>query len=126
MIAPWNDGQLSPQDWLCVLQYCPSSELVHLPRRFALCKLWMRAAVDGCQLPAMVNLRRKMWSKEPGTTDPLAPFGIVTLASAGSECGSDIGGMRKSQMRALQTLVFEIVVVAVRMRTRRYVDVTRD
>eukprot|EP01043_Picozoa_sp_COSAG02_P078030 COSAG02_NODE_17371_length_1009_cov_1.520879_1_plen_56_part_10 len=50
-------------------------------------------------MPAMVNLWRKTWSKEPGTTDPLAPFGIVTLASGGSEGGSDIGGMRWSQVR---------------------------
>jgi hypothetical protein len=43
---------------------------------------------------AMVELWRKSWSREAGTTDPLAPFGIVTLASGGSEGGSDIGGMR--------------------------------
>jgi hypothetical protein len=54
---------------------------------------------DGCQMPAMVNLWRKTWSKVPGTTDQLAPFGIVTLASGGSEGGSDIGGMRWSQVR---------------------------
>jgi hypothetical protein len=51
----------------------------------------------GCQMPAMVDLWRKTWSAEPGTTDPLAPFGIITLASGGSEGGSDIGGMRWSQ-----------------------------
>ena len=45
----------------------------------------------------MVDLWRKTWSKVPGTTDPLAPFGIVTLASGGSEGGADIGGMRWSQ-----------------------------
>ena len=45
----------------------------------------------------MVDLWRKTWSKTPGTTDPLAPFGIVTLASGGSEGGADIGGMRWSQ-----------------------------
>ena len=48
-------------------------------------------------MPAMVDLWRKTWSKTPGTTDPLAPFGIVTLASGGSEGGADIGGMRWSQ-----------------------------
>ena len=51
----------------------------------------------GCQMPALVALWRKQWSATPGTTDPLAPFGVVTLASGGSEGGSDIGGMRWSQ-----------------------------
>ena len=51
----------------------------------------------GCQMPAMVDLWRREWSKVNGTTDPQAPFGIVTLASGGSEGGSDIGGMRFSQ-----------------------------
>jgi hypothetical protein len=51
----------------------------------------------GCEMVAMVNLWRKTWSKEPGTTDPLAPFGIVSLASGGSEGGTDIAGMRWSQ-----------------------------
>ena len=45
----------------------------------------------------MVDLWRKTWSAVSGTTDPLAPFGIVTLASGGSEGGADIGGMRWSQ-----------------------------
>jgi hypothetical protein len=53
---------------------------------------------------AMVDLWRKTWSKEPDTTDPLAPFGIVTLASGGSEGGSDIGGMRWSQTGNFGTL----------------------
>ena len=53
---------------------------------------------------AMVDLWRKSWSKRPGTTDPLAPFGIVTLASGGSEGGSDIGGMRWSQTGNFGTL----------------------
>ena len=51
----------------------------------------------GCEMVAMVELWRKSWSASPGTTDPLAPFGIVTLASGGSEGGPDIGGMRWSQ-----------------------------
>merc|ERR1711918_340430 len=51
----------------------------------------------GCQLPAMVRSWRQQWSAEMGTTDPSAPFGVVTLASGGSEGGSDIGGMRWSQ-----------------------------
>ena len=48
----------------------------------------------GCAMVAMVDLWRKSWSATVGTTDPLAPFGIVTLASGGSEGGADIGGMR--------------------------------
>ena len=32
-----------------------------------------------------------------GTTDPLAPFGVVTLAAGGGEGGTDMGGMRFSQ-----------------------------
>jgi len=40
---------------------------------------------------------RKVWSETPGTTDPLAPFGIVTLASSGSEGGPDMGAMRLAQ-----------------------------
>lgn len=45
----------------------------------------------------MIDLWRTSWSKTKGTTDKLAPFGIVTLASGGSEGGPDIGGMRWSQ-----------------------------
>jgi hypothetical protein len=58
----------------------------------------------GCEMVAMVDLWRQAWSKESGTTDPLAPFGIVTLASGGSEGGSDIGGMRWSQTGNFGTL----------------------
>ena len=58
----------------------------------------------GCMLPTMVDLWRKSWSKVPGTTDPLAPFGVVSLASGGSEGGPDIGGMRFSQTANYGTL----------------------
>merc|ERR1712185_479649 len=52
----------------------------------------------GCQLPAMVAEWRRLWSAVPGTTDPLAPFGVVTLAAGGSE-GHDenMAAMRWSQ-----------------------------
>lgn len=43
----------------------------------------------GCEMVAMVDLWRRAWSKEPDTTDPVAPFGIVTLASGGSEGNSN-------------------------------------
>lgn len=39
----------------------------------------------GCALPAMVASWRALFSAEAGTTDPLAPFGIATLAAGGSE-----------------------------------------
>lgn len=51
----------------------------------------------GCQMPALVAEWRKHWSVTAGTTDPLAPFGVVTLAPGGDEGGKDIGGMRWSQ-----------------------------
>ena len=51
----------------------------------------------GCMMPALVDLWRREWSRVPGTTDPRAPFGVVTLAAGGSEGGSDIAGMRWSQ-----------------------------
>ena len=41
-----------------------------------------------CNQQALVDGWRKIFSATPGTTDPLAPFGIVTLASSGSEGGS--------------------------------------
>lgn len=51
----------------------------------------------GCLMPRLVRRWRQLWSSEPDTTDPLAPFGVVTLAKGGSEGGHDIGGMRWSQ-----------------------------
>ena len=50
-----------------------------------------------CEQLALVTGWRKVWSEVEGTTDPLAPFGIVTLASSGSEGGPDIGAMRLAQ-----------------------------
>ena len=50
-----------------------------------------------CEQRALVAGWRKVWSETPGTTDPMAPFGIVTLASSGSEGGADIGAMRLAQ-----------------------------
>ena len=52
----------------------------------------------GCELPAMVADWRSVWSATPGTTAPLAPFGIVTLAAGGSEGHSGaMAAMRWSQ-----------------------------
>ena len=52
----------------------------------------------GCELPALVRDWRRVWSREPHTTDPLAPFGVVTLAAGGSEgFGQNMSDMRWSQ-----------------------------
>ena len=51
----------------------------------------------GCDQVALVALWRKQWSSS-SATDPLAPFGIVTLASGGSEgAGYHMAHMRWSQ-----------------------------
>jgi sialate O-acetylesterase len=52
----------------------------------------------GCALPTLVALWREKWSAQPNTTDPLAPFGVVTLhPRAGWMAAYDYGGMRWSQ-----------------------------
>lgn len=53
----------------------------------------------GCSLSAMVAAWRHLFSAEAGTTNPLAPFGIATLAAGGSEGAgpSAMSGMRWSQ-----------------------------
>eukprot|EP01046_Picozoa_sp_COSAG06_P039842 COSAG06_NODE_4759_length_3977_cov_6.284683_7_plen_91_part_01 len=54
----------------------------------------------GCQMPAMIDAWREYWATTPGTTDKLAPFGIVTLAAGGSEGKpQNMAGMRWSQVR---------------------------
>lgn len=50
-----------------------------------------------CAMRQLIHGWRARWSKTPGTTDPLAPFGVVTLASSGSEGGPDFGTMRIAQ-----------------------------
>ena len=50
-----------------------------------------------CAMRQLIRGYRAAWSKVPGTTDPLAPFGVVTLASSGSEGGPDFGTMRIAQ-----------------------------
>ena len=50
----------------------------------------------GCQMPLLVSHWRQAWAAASGT-DPMAPFGVVTLAAGGDEGGNDIGGMRWSQ-----------------------------
>ena len=52
----------------------------------------------GCELPKLVSAWRAKWSRVPNTTDPLAPFGVVTLAeNAHWHGGRDLGGMRHAQ-----------------------------
>jgi hypothetical protein len=50
-----------------------------------------------CLMPVLVREWRALWSATPGTTDPLAPFGVVTLAASGSEGGHNLGSMRLAQ-----------------------------
>ena len=52
----------------------------------------------GCFQVGLVDLWRRMWSVEPGTTSPTASFGLVTLAAGGSEGhGQHMSHMRWSQ-----------------------------
>ena len=50
-----------------------------------------------CLAQALVEEWRRLWSAEPGTTSPDAPFGLVTLAPSGTEGGASIGTMRWAQ-----------------------------
>jgi len=51
-----------------------------------------------CEQRELIRGWRSIWSETAGTTDPVAPFGVVTLASSGAE-GSDaaMGAMRIAQ-----------------------------
>jgi hypothetical protein len=40
-----------------------------------------------CSQRELIKGWRQAWSDTPGTTSPTAPFGVVTLASSGSEGG---------------------------------------
>ena len=55
------------------------------------------ARVQACLMEKLVSQWRSLWSATGGTTDPLAPFGLVTLPDTGSEGGADIGSMRHAQ-----------------------------
>jgi len=50
-----------------------------------------------CLMPKLVALWRAAWSATPGTTDPLAPFGICTLSADDSEGSADMGSFRFAQ-----------------------------
>eukprot|EP00040_Diaphanoeca_grandis_P010747 m.55043 g.55043 ORF g.55043 m.55043 type:complete len:828 (+) comp22015_c0_seq1:144-2627(+) len=51
-----------------------------------------------CEQRELIRGWREVWSETPGTTDPMAPFGLVSLASSGAE-GNDaaMGAMRVAQ-----------------------------
>lgn len=51
----------------------------------------------GCEQRQLIAGWRAAWSVVPNTTDPDAPFGLVTLASSGSEGGPNMGAMRWAQ-----------------------------
>jgi len=51
----------------------------------------------GCLMPKMIEVWRREWSAEPGTTDPLAPFGLVGISTADSEGAADLASFRWSQ-----------------------------
>lgn len=50
-----------------------------------------------CLMENLVNQWRQLWSQNAGTTDPNAPFGLVTLPGSGGEGGASIGTMRWAQ-----------------------------
>ena len=50
-----------------------------------------------CKQRELAKGWRALWSETPGTTDPEAPFGLVTLASSGTEGGPNLGAMRQAQ-----------------------------
>jgi sialate O-acetylesterase len=50
-----------------------------------------------CLMRNLIQGYRAAWSATPGTTDPLAPFGVVALPSGGSEGGPNMGAMRVAQ-----------------------------
>jgi len=62
----------------------------------------MGSPLDGtgyaCSLQAMVRDWRRYWSGgAPGTTDPLAPFGVYTIHPSGCEGSNQIGKIRWAQ-----------------------------
>lgn len=50
-----------------------------------------------CAMPTLIRHWRSVWSAEPGTTDPNAPFGLVALPGSGSEGGPNMGAMNLAQ-----------------------------
>lgn len=51
-----------------------------------------------CQMRNLISTWRQQWSVEPGTTDPMFPFGLVTLADGTSEGhGNNMANFRLAQ-----------------------------
>lgn len=50
-----------------------------------------------CEQQMLVDGWRQVWSETEGTTDPAAPFGLVTLANSGSEGNPGMGRMHLAQ-----------------------------
>ena len=57
-----------------------------------------------CAMRELVRGWRAAWSATPNTTAPLAPFGVITLASSGSEGGPNMGAMRWAQTASFGVL----------------------
>jgi len=57
-----------------------------------------------CMMPKLVSLWRKEWSKLPNTTDPMAPFGIVSLSAHDSEGAKDMASFRWAQQASYGTV----------------------
>lgn len=58
---------------------------------------YLSASGYACMMPALVASWRAAWSETPGTTDPLAPFGICTLSADDSEGAADMASFRFAQ-----------------------------
>ena len=59
-----------------------------------------------CLMKTLIVQWRQLWSITPGTTDPDAPFGVVTLASSG---GEGANGLAMGAMRQAQTAGFGVL-----------------
>jgi hypothetical protein len=57
----------------------------------------LQQAGYACLMPALVRAFRAAWSATPGTTDPAAPFGLVTLSQGDSEGAADMASFRWAQ-----------------------------
>mmetsp|Transcript_25441 Transcript_25441/g.76691 ORF Transcript_25441/g.76691 Transcript_25441/m.76691 type:complete len:695 (-) Transcript_25441:14-2098(-) len=62
-----------------------------------------------CKQRELVKGWRAIWSETAGTTAPNAPFGLVTLASSGSEGGPNMGAMRLAQTAGYGVLPNEAI-----------------
>ena len=78
------------------------------PNPFLSSSIWASSHTVGArQLPAMVADWRAVWSATPGTTDPLAPFGVATLAAGGSEGNAGhMAAMRSAQQVRERKFIF--------------------